>query len=181
MRVRRITLLATTIFCLLSVLLWTPHSTTATKPAAIGWFYVEVQATVYKKGVEVFNEYPSERRWYFSNVIVMPDDVPDYSMVDKKVIPYFEHNIVEPLKSRGLTLDYDDNDVRLNGDTSVANYASKAEADAARVKEIEYRKEQGGNIYSFELDFKSAKGEETSKPKLFYRDKEQPIYEGPKQ
>ena len=30
------------------------------------------------------------------------------------------------------------------------------------------------------MDFTSPKGEETSKPKLIYRDKEQPNYEKPK-
>jgi hypothetical protein len=49
-----------------------------------------------------------------------------------------------------------------------------------RTKEIADRKEQGGNIYSFELVFGPAKGEETSKPKLIYRNKEQPNYEGAK-
>ena len=34
-----------------------------------------------------------------------------------------------------------------------------------------------GNIYSFVLDFGPAKGEETSKPQLIYRDKDQPNYE----
>ena len=38
------------------------------------------------------------------------------------------------------------------------------------------RKEQGGNIYSFELVFGPAKGKETSKPKLIYSDKKQPSY-----
>ena len=35
---------------------------------------------------------------------------------------------------------------------------------------------RSGNIYSFELTWEPAKGEETSKPKLIYRDKEQPNY-----
>jgi len=42
---------------------------------------------------------------------------------------------------------------------------------------VAYRKHQSGNIYSFELVFDGpAKGEETSKPKLIFRDKEQPNY-----
>jgi hypothetical protein len=49
-----------------------------------------------------------------------------------------------------------------------------------RNKDIADRKEQGGNIYSFELVFGPAKGEETSKPKLIYSDKKQPNYSGAK-
>ena len=56
----------------------------------------------------------------------------------------------------------------------------REEAEEQRNKEIEYRKGQGGNIYSFEIDFRSPRGEETSKPKLIYRDKEQPNYGGQK-
>jgi hypothetical protein len=44
----------------------------------------------------------------------------------------------------------------------------------------EYLKGQNGNIYSFELVYGPAKGEETSKPKLIYCDKEQPNYESVK-
>ena len=32
-------------------------------------------------------------------------------------------------------------------------------------------------IYSFEINFDNPNGEQTSKPKLIYRDKEQPNYE----
>ena len=65
---------------------------------------------------------------------------------------------------------------RLNGEASRANYETREEAEEQRNKEIEYRKGQSGNIYSFELDFNQSKGEATSKPKLIYRDKEQPNY-----
>jgi hypothetical protein len=65
---------------------------------------------------------------------------------------------------------------RVCGETSRANYETRAEAEAEREKEIEYRKGQSGNIYSFELVWGQTKGEEISKPKLIYRDKEQPNY-----
>jgi hypothetical protein len=160
-----------------------PTTTTASYAPAhsfAGWFYVEIEATLYRKGVEISSENPSERRWYFSNIVAMPDDVPSYSLSKKKIIPYFNHNVIDPVEARGIALDYDDEGVRLNGETSVANYESKAEAEEARNKELEYRKGQSGNIYSFELNLESAKGEETSKPKLIYRDKEQPIYDARK-
>ena len=46
-----------------------------------------------------------------------------------------------------------------------------------RQKDVESRKEQGGNIYSFIFTFEPAKGEATSQPRLIYRDKQQPSYE----
>jgi hypothetical protein len=183
MRTNRISLLALLTVCLLAVLVSGTTSTTARHTSAkpfMGWFYVEIEAKLYRKGVEISSDNPSERRWYFSNVVTMPEDVPSYSLSKKKIMPYFSLNVMDPVESRGIALDYGEQDVRLNGETSVANYESKAEAEEARTKEIEYRKEQGGNIYSFELSFESAKGEETSKPKLIYRDKEQPLYDAAK-
>ena len=183
MRTKQIARLALMTTCLLAVLVSGPIATTARHTSAnsfMGWFYVEIEATLYRKGVEISSENPSERRWYFSNVVVMPEDVPSYSLAKKKIMPYFSRNVMDPVESRGISLDYGDEDVRLNGETSVANYESKAEAEEARNKEIEYRKGQSGNIYSFELNFESAKGEETSKPKLIYRDKEQPHYDAAK-
>jgi len=93
------------------------------------------------------------------------------------VMPYFSRNVMDPFEARGFSIDYGEQDVRLNGEVSYANYAMRAEAEEQRTKEIEYRKGRGGNIYSFELVWGQAKGEETSKPKLIYRDKEQPNYE----
>lgn len=105
-----------------------------------------------------------------------PEDVPTYSLVKQKIMPSFSRNVMDPFEARGFSLDYGEQDVRLSGETSKANYETKEEADKARDQEIEYRKNQGGNIYSFELVWGPAKGEETSKPKLIYRDKDQPNY-----
>jgi hypothetical protein len=140
------------------------------------YLYVEVESKVYRKGVEISSENPEERRWYFSDVVVQPEDVPTYSLVKQKIMPYFSRNVMDPFEARGFSLDYGEQDVRICGETSRANYETKAEADAARAEEIEYRKGQSGNIYSFELVWGPAKGEETSKPKLIYRDKDQPNY-----
>jgi hypothetical protein len=139
--------------------------------------FVEIETTVHRARVETSSENPEERRWYISSVIVQPEDVPTYSLIKQKFIPYFSHNVTEPAEKRGIIIDYGEQDVRLNGETSYANYATRAEAEAERDKAIEYRKGQSGNIYSFEINFDSPKGEETSKPKLIYRDKEQPNYE----
>ena len=139
--------------------------------------FVEIETTVHLAGVETSSEHPEERRWYMSSVIVQPEDVPTYSLIKQKYMPYFSRNVMDPAEKRGVLIDYGDQDVRLNGDVSYANYATRAEAEEQRNKEIEYRKGQGGNIYSFEIDLRSPKGEETSKPKLIYRDKDQPNYE----
>ena len=172
-----ISFLATLLLCL-SPLLVSRGATTA--PRDTTWFFVEVETKVTRKGVETSSENPEERRWYMSTVAVLPEDVPSYSLVKQKIIPYFNRNVMEPLEARGFALDYYDQDVKLSGENSQVDYATKEEAEEVRNKEIEYRKGQGGNIYSFELDFSSSKGEETSKPKLIYRDKEQPNYGGPK-
>lgn len=141
------------------------------------YLFVEIETTVHVAGVPTSSEHPNERRWNMSNVIVQPEDFPSYSLVTKKFMPYFSRNVMDPAEKRGILIDYGEQDVRVNGEVSVANYATRAEAEEQRNKEIEYRKGQSGNIYSFEMDFNSPKGEETSKPKLIYRDKEQPNYE----
>jgi len=152
------------------------HESTAARAANTVYLYVEIESKVYRKNVEISSENPEERRWYFSNVVVQPEDVPSYSLVKQKIMPYFSRNVMDPFEARGFSLDYGEQDVRVCGETSRANYETKIEADEAREKEIEYRKGQSGNIYSFELIWGPAKGEETSKPKLIYHDKDQPNY-----
>ncbi len=152
------------------------HESTAARAANTVYLYVEIESKVYRKNVEISSENPEERRWYFSNVVVQPEDVPSYSLVKQKIMPYFSRTVMDQFEARGFSLDYGEQDVRVCGETSRANYETKAEADKARDDEIEYRKGQGGNIYSFELVWGPAKGEETSKPKLIYRDKDQPNY-----
>jgi len=153
-----------------------PSAAPVNHRANTAYLYVEIETKVYRKGVEISSGNPAERRWYFSNVVVQPEDVPSYSLAKQKIMPYFSRNVMDPFEARGFSLDYGDEDVRICGETSRANYETKAEAETARNEEIEYRKGQGGNIYSFELVWDSTKGEEVSKPKLIYRDKEQPNY-----
>jgi hypothetical protein len=181
MRTKSIVFLATLILGLLPLNSSRPVAATVVHAANTVYLFVEVETKVYRKGVEISSENPEERRWYFSNVIVQPMDVPTYSLIKQKIMPYFSRNVMDPFEARGFSLDYGEQDVRLNGESSYANYETRAEAEEQRNKEIEYRKGQGGNIYSFELVFDGpAKGEETSKPKLIYRDKEQPNYGGTK-
>jgi hypothetical protein len=173
-----------TILLLLTLCALPFYSSAAKKAPPINsstaYFYVEVETKVYRKGVEISSQNPSERRWYFSNVVVQPDDVPSYSLIKQKIMPYFSRQVMDPFEARGFSLDYGEQDVRMNGETSRANYESRDEAEKARDQELDYRKNQTGNIYSFDLVWGPAKGEETSKPKLIYRDQEQPNYGAPK-
>ena len=149
----------------------------SSSPAANAYLFVEIETVVHRAGVETSSDNPEERRWYFSNVIVQPEGVPTYSLKKQRFIPYFSRNVMDPAEARGILIDYGEQDVRLNGESSFANFATRAEAEEERNKAIEYRKGQSGNIYSFEINFDNPKGEETSKPKLIYRDKEQAHYE----
>ena len=174
MKIRSWMVLVTLMLCLLP---FQVLRTAATSKPDQAYQFVEVETTVHRAGVETSSENPEERRWYISTVIVQPEDVPTYSLIKQKFIPYFSRHVMDPAEKRGIIIDYGEQDVRLNGETSYANYATRAEADEERNKAIEYRKGQSGNIYSFEINFDSPRGEETSKPKLIYRDKEQPNYE----
>jgi hypothetical protein len=177
MRTRPNAFLLILISCFLLFQSARPSTVASAHPANAAYLFVEIETTVHRKGVETSSEHPEERRWYFSTVIVQPEDFPTYSLIKQKFMPYFSRNVMDPAETRGIVIDYGEQDVRLNGEVSQANYETRAEAESARNKEMEYRKEQGGNIYSFEIDFNQPKGEQTSKPKLIYRDKEQPNYE----
>src|SRR6266852_429062 len=164
MRTKSIVFLATLMFCILPHNSSRPSAANATRAANTVYLFVEIETKVYRKGVEISSENPSERRWYFSNVVVQPMDVPTYSLIKQKIMPYFSRNVMDPFEARGFSLDYGAQDVRLNGEVSRANYETRAEAEAQRNKELEDRKNQSGNIYAFELVFEGTpKGEETSK------------------
>jgi hypothetical protein len=177
----RLSILVLTLLLTVLPFQWITRSSANIRPKAdTVYLYVEVETAVYRKGIEISSENPQERRWYFSNVVEQPEDVPSYSLKKQKIMPYFSKNVMDPFEAHGFSLDYGDEDVRVNGETSRANYETRAEAEQERAKEIEYRKNQSGNIYSFELVWGSTKGEEVSKPKLIYRDKEQPHWGAPK-
>jgi hypothetical protein len=179
MRTRRTCVLAVLVSSLFLALPSWPNSVRATNHADVAWQFIEIETTVHRVGVETDSQNPEERRWYFSNVVAQPEDVPTSSLIRQKVIPYFSHNVMDPAEARGIAIDYGEQDVRLDGESSYANYETRAEAEKERENAIQYRKGQSGNIYSFELVWGSTKGEEVSKPKLIYRDREQPNYEGP--
>src|ERR1700674_3908549 len=153
MRLKYVIVLATLILCLLPVQFSRPVAATATHTANTVYLFIEIEARVYRKDVPISSEHPSERRWYFSNVVVQPMDVPTYSLIKQKIMPYFSRNVMDPFEARGFSLDYGEQDVRLNGEVSQANYETREAAAEQRNKEIEYRKGQSGNIYSFEIVF----------------------------
>lgn len=178
MHIRPAVFLLALILCLLPSQLSRPAGAAANGKADGDWFFVVVETHVHQKGVETDSEHPEERRWYVSNLVVLPANIPDYS-AKKKAGEYFDANVVEPAQARGIAVDYYDDEMQINGG-SVISVDSRAEAEELRTKDIADHKQQGGNIYSFELVFGPAKGEETSKPKLIYRNKDQPNYEAGK-
>jgi hypothetical protein len=178
MHIRPAVFLLALIFCLLPSQWSRLAGAAATGKADGDWFFVVVETHVHQQGVETSSEHPEERRWYMSNVVALPGNIRDYS-AKKKVGEYFDANVVAPAKTHGIVVDYYDDEMQINGG-SVIRVDSRAQAEEMRNKDIADRKEQGGNIYSFELVFGPAKGEETSKPKLIHRNKEQPNYEGAK-
>lgn len=178
MRIRLAFFLLALILSLIPGQLSRPAGAAASGKADSDWFFVVIETHVHQKAFETNSEHPEERRWYISNVVTLPDNIPAYS-AKKKTGEYFDANVVEPAKTRGILVDYYDDEMQINGG-SVIRVESRAQAEEMRNKDIADRKEQGGNIYSFELVFGPAKGEETSKPKLIYRNKEQPNYESAK-
>ena len=88
MIIKRISLLT----ALLLLCLWPGQVTRrviAMHPPNTVYLFIEVETKVYRKGVEISSENPEERRWYMSNVVVQPEDVPTYSLIKQKVMPYF--------------------------------------------------------------------------------------------
>src|SRR5215471_2281997 len=177
MRIKLAVFLLTLILCVVPAQMSRSPGAAATHHANTAYQFIDIETTVHVAGVETSSEHPNERRWYISNIIVQPEDVPSYSLVKQKFMPYFSRNVMDPAEARGILIDYGEQDVKMNGDVSYVSYLTRKEAEDQRNEDIDYRKGQGGNIYSFEIDFNNPKGEETSKPKLIYRDKEQPNYE----
>jgi hypothetical protein len=178
-RVKYVSFFIILILFLLPVQLSRPAS--ATHNANTAYLFVEIETKAYRKDVEISSEHPAERVGIFRKSLFQPMDVPTYSLIKQKIMPFFSRNVMDPFEARGFWLDYGEQDVRLNGESSYANYETREDSEEQRNKEIEYRKGQSGNIYSFELVFEGTpKGEETSKPKLIYRDKAQANYESTK-
>lgn len=177
MKIKHIAVVATLILCILAGASIRP-ATTARTTADTEWFFVVIETHVSLKNVEVDDKHPEERRWYISEVTALPANIADYS-APKKVNEYFDTNVVAPAEKRGVVVEYYDQESQINGG-SVLKVESREQAEAMRKQEVSEHKEQGGNIYSFKIEFGPAKGEDTSQPRLIYRDQKQPNYEPPK-
>ena len=180
MKVKCLLVLTLVSVCAVALFVPTRYSAVEAEKRFAAYLFIEVETVVYPKGKEDDDDFPQERRWYISNVIEQPQDVASYSLKKQKFIPWFSKNVMDPAEVRGIMIDYGEQDLRINGESSVGSYATRAEAEEARLKAIEYRKNQSGNIYTFEIDLRSQKGEETSKPKLLHRDKETKAHYEPK-
>src|SRR5438045_5255535 len=124
-----------TIVIVVSVLCAPARQSAAPTRPDTAYQFVEIEATVHLKNVETSGEHPEERRWYMSNVIVQPEDVPTYSLVQKKYIPYFNANVMDPAEKRGVSIDYDVQAVKLNGDVSYVKSTKRTSAAQQRVKQ----------------------------------------------
>jgi hypothetical protein len=178
MRLKSLGLLTILIFSLLSGQLSRPAGAAQEPNKTDGyWFFYVFETKVHPQEIDVSSDSPEEKRFYVSNVVLLPDDIPT-ATIERKVIPYFNDNVVEPAKKHHLDMDFYRPDVMLNGG-AVSAIASREAAEEMRKKDIEQRKGQGGNIYSFNIVFGPPKGEPTGQPQLIYRDKGQPSYEIP--
>ena len=139
--------------------------------------FVVFETTVTRAGIETGSENPEERRFYVSNVVEYPDELRSYQ-VSKLVDKYFTANVVEPLKAKGVGIDYYDDGVQLDCDSVLAP-KDKQDAEAKRAACIEEIKERSSrvNIYSFYWTFGAAKGLATTNPTLIFRGKDTPNYQ----
>jgi hypothetical protein len=172
MKTKRIPIFLVLMCCALAV------PSRQTRATETEWFFVVIETHVHPKNVDIDDQHPEERRWYISNIAALPDSIPSYS-APKKVNQYFDQNVVSPAEKRGVVIEYNDDESQINGG-SVLAVETRQQAEEMRRKDVEDRKGQGGNIYSFNVVFGPAKGEETSQPGLVYRHKQQPNYESPK-
>jgi len=137
--------------------------------------FLVVETRVNAVGKEVSGDNPQERRYYISNLFALPPDERSYT-IKKKLLTYFNANVVDPAAKKGVEIDYYDNEMEINGGSVIA-VGSKTEAEALLAREANNRKERGGNVYNFIVTLGPAKGEETTKPTLVHRDKEYVHYD----
>lgn len=149
---------------------------TVTAKAEGNWTFVVFETTVTREGVETGSENPQERRFFVSNVVETPDELRSYQ-VPKLADEYFTANVVEPLKAKGVSIDYYDDGVQVDCD-SVLGAKDKRDAEAKRAACIEDLKEHGNvNIYSFFWTLGAAKGLATTNPTLIFRGTDTPNYQ----
>lgn len=139
--------------------------------------FVVIETSVSRDGEEISSRNPQERRFYVSNVIAFPGDPQLKAKADEIADYYFTKTISEPLKAKGILLEWYERDVQIDGG-AVYTPASRAEAEELRLKTLEELKEQNANVFTFTWQLvKEPKGMDMAKPALFERDPEQPLHE----
>jgi hypothetical protein len=139
--------------------------------------FVIFETAVTRKGVETSSENPEERRFYVSNVVEFPSSDPAlFRRASKIADEYFTQTVVEPLKAKGILLEYYDDGIRINDDV-VYRLDTRAEVEELRQKVLKDLKEQNVNIFTFTwVRDGTPNGTDTSRPSLFYHDPQQPLY-----
>jgi len=177
MRIRLAVFLLAIISCLLPGVSTRPAAAAPTGKSDIYWFFVVAKPMFRGKTSKPIVTIRGKALYIFERA-ALPDSIPDYS-AKKKVIEYFDANVVEPAKKRGITSNITIKIWRL----TEARYSGRARArtpKACTKKISKTAKNKAGTSILLEMVFGPAKGEETSKPKLIHRNKEQPDYESSK-
>lgn len=139
--------------------------------------FVVFETTVSRKDVQTSSDTPSERRFYVSNVVEFPErDRAVFRNARTIADQYFIANVVEPLEAKGILHKYYDDGIKINNDASYVE--TRTEVEDLRKQVLENLKQQNANVFTFywTRDKNAAKGLETSKPELFNRGSEQPLY-----
>ncbi|BCM91251.1 hypothetical protein IAD21_03117 [Abditibacteriota bacterium] len=139
--------------------------------------FVIFETTVTREGIETSNANPEERRFYVSNVVAFPEDDPAvFRRASKIADEYFTATVVEPMKAKGILHQYYDDGVRINNNV-VYGPNGRGEVEDLRKKTLEELKEQTGNTFTFNWTrTEKPNGLETSKPALYHRNEEEPLY-----
>jgi hypothetical protein len=138
--------------------------------------FVVFETTVSQKGVEASDKNPSERRFYVSNVVEFPErDRSIFRNAYKIADEYFIANVVKPSEAKGILHKYYDDGIKINNSASYVE--TRADVEDLRKQILEDLKRQNANVFTFYWTRdKDTKGLETSKPTLFNRGSEQPLY-----
>lgn len=136
------------------------------------WARVEVRTSWTDNGEKKY-----ENRVYYSNISQM-DSARDYRQKEN-FINYFNDGIVEPMKGRGIELDYYDSDVEIYPLTT--SYDSLEEAQKQMNDRLDVDKHNENAIYTFIWKYNgTATGEETTQPKRVFSIKPAPSIENTK-
>lgn len=139
--------------------------------------FVVIETRVSRANEEISNANPQERRFYISNVIEFPGDPRLKSRADKIADEYFTKTIVEPLLAKGISHDFYEQDVQIDGG-AIYTPATRAEAEELYQKTLADLKELTANVFAFTWQYgKEPKGWETAQPKLLFRHRDEPLHE----